>query len=257
MAEDKTKKTNGSDEKKGAHPPRLNLAEAGNIITELYERTGSEASLDDLSEIFGNSLKSSAFITKQNVLKKYGLIVFEADTAKLTDTAESIVAPKDKTEKAAALRKAFLEVEAFETVYQKYVGKLLPEDTFLINSFTAVGGRDKAEKWMESFKESARYAGLLMDRGDGKFQVREVGRALVEAESEKESSNNNKAVELPVNFESTNVQVIGKSNYQFLIDILNSDMSTEEQAAVWTLIQYLKKKEAASGGTGTRGENGD
>jgi hypothetical protein len=36
-----------------------------------------------------------------------------------------------------------------------------------------------------------------------------------------------------------------KSNYQVLIDILSPDMEKEEQDAVWTLIRYLKKAEAA------------
>lgn len=53
MAEDKEKKP------KGSYPPKLNLAEAGDVITQLYERTGSEASFDELSEIFGNTTKSS------------------------------------------------------------------------------------------------------------------------------------------------------------------------------------------------------
>lgn len=38
--------------------------------------------------------------------------------------------------------------------------------------------------------------------------------------------------------------VINASPYQVLIEILSPDMQDEEQQAVWTLIRYLKKKEA-------------
>lgn len=37
-----------------------------------------------------------------------------------------------------------------------------------------------------------------------------------------------------------------KSPYQVLIEILSPDMEEEEQTAVWTLIRYLKKQEAAA-----------
>jgi hypothetical protein len=37
---------------------------------------------------------------------------------------------------------------------------------------------------------------------------------------------------------------INKTPYQVLIEILSPDMQEDEQQAIWTLIRYLKKKEA-------------
>lgn len=231
---------------KGSYPPRLTLAEAGEIITALYERTGSEATLDELSEIFGNTTKSSAFSAKLVCLRKFGLIDTNGNKVKLSEAANSIVAPLDRTERAQALKATFLKTEEFEKVYLRLVGKILPEDSFLQNSFLEYGGKELAPKWMESFKESADYAGLLMDRGDGKLQVREMGRADVRATEAVEVEPKAAPIEVPLNriTAMASQTATAKSDYQFLIEILAADMSKDEQDAVWTLIQYLKKKEA-------------
>jgi hypothetical protein len=253
MANDKKnrKKVTATERRsKGSVPPRIDLAEAGKIITDLYERAGSEASLDEFSDIIGNTRKSSAFVVKLQVLKKYLLITYDAEKVTLSETAEAIVAPETANQRTSALKEAFLQYEPFQEVYEKYLGRLLPEEGFLKNSFLEVGGRDLAEKWMERFKVSAEYAGLLMDRGDGKFQVREVGKTSVKTTNEESIADvngseyiSNSVEEKVTLIPSLKSMESKKTAYQFLIDILNADMSPEEQAAVWTLIQYLKKKE--------------
>jgi hypothetical protein len=245
----------GGDAKKpkGSYPPRLNLAEAGQLITDLYERTGSEATFDELSEIFGNTTKSSAFQAKLVCLKKFGLIDPVGSKVRLSVTANSIVAPLERSERAEALKATFVTVSEFANVYLRLVGKILPEDKFLQNSFLEYGGKELAPKWMESFKASAFYAGLLMDRGDGKLQVRELGKDARKSETRADD-----AVEAPnigdpvppavtngVKF-ATAPHPPAKSPFEFLIEILNVDMTEAEQGSVWTLIQYLKRKETAS-----------
>ncbi len=239
---------------RGGVPPKLNLAEAGDIITSLYERAGSTATLDELSEILGNSLKSSDFGKKVNVLKKYDLIIVEADKIRLSPSAVLLVAPEDQVERAEALKYTFLRHEPFDKIYTKYVGRLLPEDTFLKNSFLEFGGKELAEEWAASFKTSAEYAGLLTDRGDGKFQVRETGKATITKPTESIDAGAGQhdyysvpTIEpVPEIAAPPQKMAQAKSDYQFLIEILGADMSPEEQQAVWTLIQYLKKKESES-----------
>lgn len=258
MADNNEKKAAAENKKpKGSYPPRLNLAEAGEIITSLYERTGSEATFDELSEIFGNTIKSSAFTAKLVSLKKFGLIDAIGNKVKLSETANSIVAPMERAEKSHALKSAFLATEEFSKVYSRLVGKILPEDKFLQNSFLEYGGKELAPKWMESFKISADYAGLFADRGDGKLQVREMGRP---GAREAEAAPVEVVVpEVPIQTALDRIAGVSyqptaaKSDYQFLIEILAADMSKDEQDAVWTLIQYLKKKEARLSGSTDEG----
>lgn len=246
MADKNKKQDNKGRAARGSYPPKLNLAEAGEIVTALYERTGSGASLDQLSEILGNSLKSSSFVTKLNALKRYDLITLDDKGVKLSDVGEAIVAPKDLSERAVGLKTAFLQLESFQTVYEKYKGRLLPEDGFLKNSFLEVGGKEMAGQWMDSFKASAQFAGLLMDRGDGKLQVRETGKAPTKAADDEtvNGGDKNNGRDDPKKDSPPPMLVQTKSDYQFLIEIMNADMSQPEMDAVWTLLQYLKKKES-------------
>jgi len=227
-------------------PPIIGLDQAVEIITALYESAGGEASLDDLSHIMKNSRKSSAFFAKLAVLRTHNLVYSDDEKVGLSSLGSSITAPLDPTEKSAALKTSFLQSEVYATVYDKFVGKILPQDEFLKNSFVEYGGRDLAEKWMEKFKDSAHFAGLLMDRGDGKYQVRESAKVSESAsEMQIEKTPSGEPQEKPQLLLPGIVGApVPKSSYQLLIEILQADMSPEEQQAVWTLITYLKKKEA-------------
>jgi hypothetical protein len=239
-----TKSSSDGKKPKGSYPPRLTLAEAGIIVTDLYERAGSEATLDELSEILGNTMKSSAFSAKLVCLRKFGLIDSIGNKVKLSDTANSIVAPEGRSERAQALKTAFLMIDEYAKVYSKIEGKILPEDKFLQNSFLEYGGKDLAPKWMESFKESIDYAGLVFDRGDGKYQVRSMGSGT--GPTKEITVNDTAAAAESMSFEPAVARLseTEKTPYQFLIDIWKADMTEDEQQAVWTLLQYLKKQEA-------------
>lgn len=230
---------------KGSIPPRLDLGASVELITAFYERAGGNGTPDELSEIMQNSRKSSAYQLKMTALRSFDLIVTENERVSLSSLAETIVAPQDADHRAIALKEAFLRIDLFASVYEKFVGKLLPQDEFLKNSFLD-SGRDLADLWMRKFKASAHAAGLLMDRGDGKFQV--LGKASRLQTVVRESSAVIEIVEpTTAPSQKTITTPPAKTEYQMLIEILNAEMTVEEQAAVWTLIQYLKKRDA--GGT--------
>jgi len=157
---------------RGAKPPKLNLEESVEIVKDFYERAGGEGSEDVLSEIMNNSRSSSTFRIKLGMLKNFELIESDDNKIKLSAIGNSIVAPKEKIEQMKALKEAFLKIETYKTVYDKFSGRMLAQDEFLINSFTELVPRKFGAEWMESFKASANYAGLLIDRGEGRFQVR-------------------------------------------------------------------------------------
>jgi hypothetical protein len=161
---------------KGTFPPLLTLGDAASLARRLYEHGGGEASFDLLSQMAGNSVSSSTFVKKLAALKSYGLAVEQNKTVTLTDLGLGIAAPTDAEGSASALKTALLRIEIFNRIYERHKGKLLPADEFLRNIIQGEFRvpREIADRWVRSFRESARSAGLLLERPDGKIQVRDI-----------------------------------------------------------------------------------
>jgi hypothetical protein len=234
---------------RGAAPPALDLNEAADVITRFYEDTGGEASYDSLSSITNNSSGSSVFAKKIAALRNYALIFDENRFVTLTELGLRIAAPHDPADRIQALNVAFQNNEIFAKAYERYKGRILPQDEFLINAFTTWVPRELSEEWMQKFKSSMDAAGLLDVRPDGRFQVRESVRR---PEPEKEVTPPPPPEETPLPPPINNARqfveppppIRSETPYDVLIRILSPDMEDEEQQAVWTLIRYLKKQEA-------------
>ncbi|OLE51128.1 MAG: hypothetical protein AUG51_24110 [Acidobacteria bacterium 13_1_20CM_3_53_8] len=235
---------------KGAAPPALSLDEAAEIITRFYEEAGGEASYDPLSSIMGNSSASSVFTKKMAALRNYGLIMDENRFVTLTPLGFHVAAPHDPADRVEALKEAFVENEIFARAYERYKGRILPQDEYLVNAFAVWVPKELASEWMEKFKSSAGIAGLLEER-NGKLQVRESPKKP-EPETE-EPAPTKPQEELPQLLPQINTQpqaiqsqpvLRSESSYDVLIRILSPDMEEAEQEAVWTLIRFLKKQEA-------------
>lgn len=246
-----TKETKKERVQPGGHAPRYDLGQSVQLVTEIYERAGGNASLDEFSVITGNTRKSSSFVAKLQAIKNYNLVTQEGEVVKLTEIGEQIVAPQEPAERNAGLKAAFLQIEGFGPVYEKFVGKILPQDEFLKNAFTQQGiiPRDLSSDWVRQFIASATYAGLLIDRGDGKMQVRGTASEKVSDNNVAVAGESETATHSKDNLEVTesrrpSVVSIEKTPYQFLIEIFTSaEMTPDEQKAVWTLMQFLKRQE--------------
>jgi hypothetical protein len=159
---------------RGSFPPALSLADATSIITHLYENVGGDATYDTFAGVISNSPSSSTFVRKLGTLKNYGLVTDENRHIRLSDVGEAIVAPISPRQRAEALKRAFLNIEVFATLFDKYKGKLLPQDEFLTNVVSGLVPKEFVDTWIDRFMQSAKAAGLIRDRGDGKLQVREM-----------------------------------------------------------------------------------
>ena len=158
---------------RGSFPPSLALSEAISVITRLYEDVGGDASYDTFAGVINNSPSSSTFTRKLGSLKNYGLVTDERRHVRVSELGIAVVAPTSPHERTQALKQAFLNVDVFGTLYEKYKGKLLPQDEFLTNVVGAFVPKEFSHTWIDRFKQSAKSAGLIRDRGDGKLQVRE------------------------------------------------------------------------------------
>lgn len=161
--------------RRGTSPPYLYLQGALVIVRLIYEQGGGQASYDVLSRITGNSVSSSSFLKKLAALKMYGLVTESNKTILLTEQGIAIAAPTSEQSEGQAKKAAFTSIDVFSKIYERHKGKLLPVDEFLKNIIEqdALIPRELSSSWVAAFKESARAAGLLFDRADGKTQVLE------------------------------------------------------------------------------------
>lgn len=247
------KKTKSGEDRvmPGGRPPRYYLEQSVELAMQVYEDAGGNASLDELAALTKNTQKSSSFVAKLNTLKSYGLVVADEQRVRLSEIGEQIATPEDPADKNAGLKSAFLNIESFKVVYDKFIGKLLPQGEFLKNAFSNQENIPKqlADEWADHFVNSGKYAGLLMDRGDGKLQVRGMASDKVSSAGAKEPVKQyveDKAdvyVE-PPRREQPLVVAASKTPYDFLVEIFKgAEMNEEEEAAVFTLFRFLKKQQ--------------
>jgi hypothetical protein len=151
----------------------LTLPEALTLIGKISQE-GRAVFESKLAAILGNTISSSSFTKKIRALCSYGLLSEQPDGQfGLTELALAIVLPRSTQEEAEAKKQAFLKIEAHELIFRQHKGKLLPADEFLRNILEQDGEmpREYSHEWVKSFKEGARVAGLLYNRGDGKVQI--------------------------------------------------------------------------------------
>jgi len=162
--------------RRGSFPPFLALTEAFDLVRAIYEQGGGQASSDLMSQLTGNSSSSSTFIKKTGALKLYGLVSEQDGTFLLTEQGSAIAAPISADFDCGSKKAAFLSVSTFAKLYDRHKGKLLPADEYLRNILEQDVGipRELAPDWVKAFKESAKAAGLLFTRADGKVQILEA-----------------------------------------------------------------------------------
>ncbi len=170
-----TRAQRGERYPKGTYPPYIQLAEAFDLVTQIYEQGGGQASYDMMSRLTGNSSSSSSFFKKLAAVKAYGLVTDANKIVSLTDEGMAIAAPISPEAARSARKLAFLNVDVFSRIYERHKGKLLPADEFLRNIIEQDQRipRDLSASWVSAFKQGAAAAGLLYERPDAKTQIME------------------------------------------------------------------------------------
>jgi hypothetical protein len=156
----------------GIIPPWINLKEAVEIISLIYDKGAGSLNEDDLATLLDTTIKSSSFRMRLVALRTFGLIRTESQKIQLTPLALAIVAPSSPDERQEALLKAFTSISLHESLFNRYKGGYLPEDSFLANTIQREYDVQQGhrEEWVECFKQSGRGAGILRDEG-GKIRV--------------------------------------------------------------------------------------
>lgn len=160
----------------GVKPPYIDLGEGLRLAQKIYDDGGGSVSEDQLSAIFGNSVGSSSFRLKLGALKSFGLVNQAGAGARieLSEVGRSFAGATRVGQKWDAVKTAFLNIENFRTLYEFWSGKILPQDTFLLNSIRehCKVPAELLTSWKNNFMSSAKAATLLQERTDGRVQLR-------------------------------------------------------------------------------------
>ena len=147
--------------------PYLSLDIAVDVAKAVYARSGFHScEQDELAAQMGQVI-SGAFRQKTSAARSFGIIKKDGRTAFcLTDLGKRVV--QDSSEKAA-LVEAFLAVELYSAIFDKYRGHTLPPDKALERSMGELGVSSKqTDRARQAFQKSANHAGFF-DSGDNRL----------------------------------------------------------------------------------------
>jgi hypothetical protein len=146
--------------------PRRSLAQSLDLAAAV-DSLGGQCSEDVAANRLGRKGASGgAFNALVAAAVKYGLVESRKNTLTLTPGYRDIKLAYDDDQRTTAMRAAFLTVPLFRRVYERFIGKSIPEDILdklLIREFEVPEAL--ASRVGEYFLEGARLCRLLNDAG--------------------------------------------------------------------------------------------
>jgi hypothetical protein len=167
--------------KSGVSFPYWDLDSAVEVAKTMHERAGGVCDNAQLATMLGYSgVSNGSFRTRVSSAKMYGLIE-DTDDRKLRVSARGrrVVAPVTATDGRNARVEAFLSVDLFKRVFDRYNGTTLPENVglrnLLQNEYQVVP--DRVAPTVRILLDSAHQAGLFETAGNRSRMVMPLGAA--------------------------------------------------------------------------------
>lgn len=142
--------------------PGITLEQAIDRARVIYENEGRNAApFEAILDHWGYSPRSGAGSVVLAALRKYGLLIYEGKTAKLSDLALTILWNEDDTlERQEAIRQAALEPSIQAELWRQYDGHL-PSDATLKLELRKRGFAETAiPEFINIFRSTIAFAGL-------------------------------------------------------------------------------------------------
>lgn len=151
---------------KGTVIPALTFPEFIQVISDIGGRDVKNGTLVLLSNVLGNSAKSSTFTNKVIALKNFSGISVNGDDFELTSIGNGIAYPRNQDEKTLSTQKAFASHSVLGKVWNDLKGRDF-EEQYLPNIMVSVGGvpDDLKVEWAGYFAEAIRTARLTKNTG--------------------------------------------------------------------------------------------
>lgn len=164
--------------------PYSDLQAAVEMAQTIHEKAGSSCETDELAAWMGQTATGGTFRTRLGAARLFGLIDTNQGRATLTQLGRDVL--DNSGGDRAARVKAFLNVELFSLMYDKFKGNALPPSAAIERQMGEMGVSPKQlERARQTFMKSAIYAGFI-DAASGRFVKPGVGGAANKPEDEPE-----------------------------------------------------------------------
>ncbi|EIM01466.1 hypothetical protein LRK24_07975 [Rhodanobacter denitrificans] len=188
--------TNGETPKRsrsGTSSPYFDLDTSIKVAETIHSMGGGSCSSDQLAHWLNyKTTRSGTYLTRIAAARQFGLIESSGDRHSVTDRGMRIVAPVMDTDVTQAKIDAFMDVELFSKVFQRFRGSTLPTDGGLKNLFASPDYAilpDRIDAAIRVLTNSAEQAGFLVTNGD---QRRLIMPSVVGATTKAQSSDEEK-----------------------------------------------------------------
>lgn len=176
MSNDTSEKKAG----KGSRPrsevsfPYYSLDAAAEVATKIHDQAGGSCSRDQLAPMLGYSgTKNGGFLSKLGAARMFGLVEEVNGLLRPTQLASQIYAPVQASDAQRAKVQAFLNVELFRKIYERFKGQPLPNSEGLENllrtQLKVVPAQIKNA--LRVMQESAESAGFFDAAGRGRLVI--------------------------------------------------------------------------------------
>ncbi|MFC7301123.1 hypothetical protein [Cognatiluteimonas weifangensis] len=152
--------------------PYYSLDSAIEVAEVIHQKAGGSCTREQLAPMLGYSgVKNGGFLSKLGAARMFGLVEEMGGMLRPTQLASSIYAPVHASDAQRAKAQAFLNVELFEKVYERFKGQPLPTNEGLENllrvGFKVVPAQVKNA--IRTMQESAESAGFFDAAGRGRL----------------------------------------------------------------------------------------
>lgn len=140
------------------------LDDAIEVARAIHDNAGTECETEQLAAFMGQTSTSGAFRTKVTTSGVFGVTINERGKVRLSPLGQRLLNPQQERQARA---EAFLNVELYKAVYEKYKGNLLPPAVALEREMALLGVAQKqASRARQAFDRSAQQAGFYAQGRD-------------------------------------------------------------------------------------------
>ena len=144
--------------------PYYNIKSSLEVARVIHEKGGGSCTPDQLAAFLGyKSVKSGTYLTRTSAARQFGFIRSGNGEIVVTERAQKILSPVMPEDAVIAKSDAFLGVELFNTIYERFKGLTLPSEGGLKNLLTQNYSltNDRVGPAIRVLYESADHAGFF------------------------------------------------------------------------------------------------
>lgn len=224
--------------------PYGDMSDAIRIAEALLKGGGMAMTRDQLAAVMGQAPGSGSFNMKVNTARTFGVLDNSGGKYQLTELGFEIADPARQRE---AMAQAFLNVELYRRTFDEFRGKRLPPRPHgLERAFVTFGVAPKqATNARLAFEKSARAAGFFPNAEEDRL-VEPLAMPHPTSAEVEDAAARVASGAVGASAPKGGLTITNKPLEYQLIDLLDRDgITADEEAAIWTLVRFLKVRNAS------------